>query len=85
MYRSMLIILVLVTLSAVTLTAWINYDSAHFFGESDLSTGELLSVNWWHPMLRLLTIWLWLVSIVGWLGIGIAGLVGRMKGATAER
>ena len=36
----------------------------HLYGEPNLSTPELLSGNWWHPVLRLGIIWLWLFTIV---------------------
>ncbi len=64
---------------ATALTAVIDVDSAHFLTEPNLSTGELLSSNWWHPIVRLAAIWLWLAFIVGALATGVVWLAGRLQ------
>ncbi|MCL4535391.1 MAG: hypothetical protein M1370_09570 [Bacteroidetes bacterium] len=77
--RKVLAVLGGLTAAALLLTIWINVMGSHFFGEGDLSTGELLSANWWHPVLRLGTVWLWLFVITCWGGLGTFRLVSWVR------
>ena len=74
--RRLLAVLVGLSVLALLLTIWINVLGSHFSGEGDLSTGELLSANWWHPVLRLATVWLWLFVAGSWGGLSVLWLVG---------
>ncbi len=78
-WRWTLVVLAVLAILVTALTAVIDIDSALFLPERNLSTGQLLSSNWWHPIVRLAAIWLWLAFIVGALATGVVWLAGRLQ------
>ena len=81
--RKVLAVLGGLTATALLLTMWINVLASHFFAEGDLSTAELLSANWWHPVLRLGTVWLWLFVVTCWGGLGTYWLLNWARHQTS--
>ena len=73
--RKVLAVLGGLTATVIVLTIWINVLGSHFSAEGDLSTAELLSANWWHPVLRLGAVWLWLFVVACWGGLGTIWIV----------
>jgi len=82
-WKTILFFLALLAVVASALTVFIDVQYAHFFSEPDLSTGELLSANWWHPVVRLAALYFWLLFVVSSLLASVMWLVGRVQARSA--
>ena len=78
-WRTILLFLALLAVVASALTVFIYAQYGHFFAEGDLSTGELLTTDWWHPVIRLGAIFFWLLFVVSSLIASIMWLLGRIQ------